>query len=57
MNWKLKLKTNNDIKIAYSLLHETKKVGEMFLCSNYLAPPKDDEPEEKPSEEPTQVIN
>jgi hypothetical protein len=33
-------------------LHETKKIGEIFLVCNYLAPPAEEEPEEKKAAEP-----
>ena len=27
------LKTNNELKVAHTLLHETKKIGEIFVIS------------------------
>ena len=50
------LKTDCDQKIAHTLLHETKKIGEVFLISNYLAPPADEKEEKKVEAEPQQVI-
>ena len=44
-----------DAKISHTMIHEGKKVGEIGICSSYLAPPKEEE-EVAVTEDAVQVI-